>query len=488
MTQQPIPSSNDLARFAAAIVRHIGLEMSEAPAPMLATVLARQAADGGVPAYLRALEQPVLALDVRRRLAQELTVGESYFFRNVEQFAALLEVALPLARRRREGGAVRVLSAGCAAGEEAYSIAIALRELGVPSVIRACDINPDVIARAVAGRYTTWALRELPERHRHWFRSDGVNEVVLDSSIRSAVQFEEVNLVEPAASLWIPGAFDIVFCRNILMYLRREHAVALVGRITQSLAPDGHLFVGHAETLRGMTDDLLLQHTHNTFYYQRRRDEDGSRSTRPRSIAMSTPHEAVTSYPSPPLAPPLLPLTAPRVPALPPHVPDEGLIHRALDLLASERFVEAETLLATAPPSPEARLIGAMLLVHRGLYRDAMARSESLTPEEQASAEHCYLRGLCREAASDWALAADDYRDAAARDARFAMPWLQLGLLARRRSDRRDAERCLERAIALLPGESEAHLRLFGGGFGRAALLGLCRAELNRLATEGTRR
>lgn len=458
MTQQPLPSSSDLARFAAAVRRHLGLEMSEAPAAMLAAVLARHASQSGVATWLRAIEEPSLPPALRRCLAQDLTVGESYFFRNAEQFAALVDVALPAALSRRQGGAVRVLSAGCAAGEEAYSIAMVMRELGMPSVIRACDLNPDALSRAAAGRYTAWSLRELPARHRHWFRPDG-DSVVLDPTIRRAVQFEEINLVDPCSTLFLTGAFDIVFCRNMMMYLTREHAVALVGRLARSLAPEGHLFVGHAESLRGMTDDLVLVHTHNTFYYRRRSDIGGAST----------------------LARPSAPRVVPQVPVAPPAASDDASVHRVLQCLAAERFGDAETLLATAPPSLEARLLAVMLLVHRGRYREALERSGALPPEEHASAEHRYVRGLCRDAAGEWARAAEDYREAAARDERFAMPWLQLGILARRRSERSEAARCFEAASALLPVETEAHLRLFGGGFGRAALIALCRAELQRL-------
>ena len=92
--------------------------------------------------------------------------------------------------------------------------------------------------------------------------------------------FQEVNLAEENAELWAPGRYDVIFCRNVLMYFTPDNAQALVARLTRSLAPGGHLFLGHAETLRGLSNDYHLRHTHGTFYYQRKNTQNDGQGER----------------------------------------------------------------------------------------------------------------------------------------------------------------------------------------------------------------
>jgi chemotaxis protein methyltransferase CheR len=206
-----------------------------------------------------------------------LTVPETYFFRHIDQLHAFAEVALPEAQTRRgPSSTLSVLSVGCASGEEPYSLAMLVRECGVcpggKVAIRALDVNPTMLAKAARGVYSAWALRETPAAsQRRWFKSVG-REFLLEESIRAAVTFQKVNLAqdEGGVGLWAPQTYDVIFCRNVLMYFTPDRARAVVGRLTQSLAPGGHLFLGHAETLHGLSQDFHLCHTHDAFYYQRK--------------------------------------------------------------------------------------------------------------------------------------------------------------------------------------------------------------------------
>ena len=132
-----------------------------------------------------------------------------------------------------------MLSAGCASGEEAYSLAIILRE-NVPDPswtisVRAIDVNAVMLEKARRGRYSAWSLRETsPETQRRWFATEG-KDFVLDKSVRDAVVFEVRNLVEENPDLWKPESYDVVFCRNVIMYLTPEKARAVIGRIARSM-------------------------------------------------------------------------------------------------------------------------------------------------------------------------------------------------------------------------------------------------------------
>src|SRR3981081_829584 len=266
----------DVERFRSAIIRRIGLQFDDARFGFLGEVLQRRLDKLGRSSndYLLALEAQPANGEIHA-LARELTVGETYFFRNDEQFRALADVVLPERMRVHQAPKVlRLLSAGCASGEEASSMAIVVREtISDPScevLIKAVDLNPAALEKAGRARYSSWALRDTPPDFQHkWFRVDG-REMILEETVRPAGEFTNGNLASDDPEIWQPAAYDAIFCRNVLMYFAPEQMRAVIARIAQSLAPGGFLFLGHAETLRGVSDAFHLRHTHGTFYYERK--------------------------------------------------------------------------------------------------------------------------------------------------------------------------------------------------------------------------
>jgi chemotaxis protein methyltransferase CheR len=269
-----LASANEMERFRAVIGQQIGLRFDDAKLGFLSQVLQRRLREKGwgSDVYLRELEYQPSDSELAA-LARELTVGETYFFRNNEQFRALAQVVLPDRMRARQvAKTLRLLSAGCSSGEEAYSMAIVARETIVdPSwsiSIRAVDLNPGVLERATRARYSTWALRETSiEMRTKWFREEG-RDVLLDDSVRAMVRIEQANLANDGSDIWRSAAYDAIFCRNVLMYFEPQQMRAVIARIARSLAPHGYLFLGHAETLRGVSDRFHLCNTHETFYYK----------------------------------------------------------------------------------------------------------------------------------------------------------------------------------------------------------------------------
>jgi chemotaxis protein methyltransferase CheR len=486
---------SDVDRFRAAIARRLSLHFDDSKLALLGEVLARrmEATRRPIAEYLTRLEQ----LDERqelRALTAELTVGETYFFRNIDQFRALTEVALPERMAARASTRrLRLLSAGCASGEEAYSLARVLREHVVepgwaPS-IRAVDVNPAVLEKAARGRYSAWALRETPpEIRRRWFTADD-RELVLDAGVRGDVTFAEHNFADDAPDLWVPESYDIIFCRNVIMYFTPEGARAHVARLTRALAPGGYLFLGHAETLRGLSDDYHLRHTHGTFYYQRKGEITAARIAAPSAL----PREPAVDLAWATTWVETVQRTSDRIRALseapasappPPRTSRPAKIDLgvAFELLEQERYADALALLGDLPSDaardPDVLLLRAVLLTHGGELGAAETTCGELLQRDGLSAGAHYLLALCREGAGDHDGAADHDQAATHLDPEFAMPLLHLGLIARRAGDRDAARRDLARALVLLQREDPARLLLFGGGFGREALVALCRAEL----------
>jgi chemotaxis protein methyltransferase CheR len=498
----------DVERFRGIVSRRFGLQLDDLRLGALADVLRRRLEASGrtSAAFFAQLESGHAKAELAA-IASEVTVPETYFFRNIDQFRAFTGVALPeRLRARADVKQLRILSAGCATGEEAYTLAILIREAALdPSwvvSIRALDINPAVLAKASRGRYSAWALRTTPpEVQRRWFRRDAA-EFVLDDEIKRSVVFEEANLNDPAP--WQVESYDVVFWRNVMMYFTPECAQGVMARLTRALAPGGYLFLGHAETLRGISNDFHLRHTHDTFYYQRKlgteHGERGDLVGDDRSSAATAEPLAdvvdgadswvdairkaserihvLTEGSGPPQAASPVASGSSAVAAAA-VLPAWTL---ALELLEKERFAEALALVRALPPEsardPNILLLRAVLLTHGGqlpLAEDAC--NELLAVDELDAGAH-YLLALCREGAGDRRAAADHDQVASYLDPAFAMPRLHLGLLSRRANDRESARRDLGHALVLLQREDPSRLLLFGGGFGREALIALCRAEL----------
>ena len=233
------PGSAEPGRFRDWIAQRLGLNFDDTKLGFLADVLGRRADQSGLARhiYLDRLEGGGVDTELQA-LAIELTVPETYFLRHIDQFRAFSEVALPDALAARAPvRTLNVLSAGCASGEEAFSLAILVRERaldpGWKVTIRAVDINPAMLAKAARGCYSAWALREAPaDVQQRWFRSAG-REFILDESIRGAVSFQEINLAQENTELWAPAFYDVIFCRNVLMYFTPEVAQAVVARLTR---------------------------------------------------------------------------------------------------------------------------------------------------------------------------------------------------------------------------------------------------------------
>jgi chemotaxis protein methyltransferase CheR len=191
-----------------------------------------------------------------RALEDAITVGETYFFRYPDHFAALRNEVLPnLIEARRDIRNLRIWSIGCSNGAEPYSIAIIIRELLGNRIdnwrvsITGGDISEKALSAARAARYNAWALRTMgPEDRAKYFDRDGAH-WVLKREFRSMVRFERQNILALLSATppleWT--AYDLILCRNVLIYFSPQQAVETTSALSRCLSPDGVLFLGHAE-------------------------------------------------------------------------------------------------------------------------------------------------------------------------------------------------------------------------------------------------
>ena len=190
-------------------------------------------------------------------LAAHLTIGETYFQREPASFEVLEQVILPplIAGRAGEGRNLRLWSAGCCTGEEAYSLAISCRRV-VPDIeswnvsVLGTDINKAFLAKAQAAVYTPWSFREQAAwLQSRYFQTAGGDRLEVISTVRAMVEFAVLNLAEdtwPSLATHT-NAMDIVFCRNVLMYFTPEYQQRVVDALYRSLADNGCLVVSPAE-------------------------------------------------------------------------------------------------------------------------------------------------------------------------------------------------------------------------------------------------
>jgi chemotaxis protein methyltransferase WspC len=259
---------------------HIGLDAgSLGPNAVEAALRARMRATGAVnrDAYLVMLRSDA---SEQAELVEEIVVTETWFMRDGEPFAELAR----LAAAHHGAAPLRVLSVPCATGEEPYSIAITLCEAGLMGrfSVDAIDISLRALAHAERGVYGGRSFRgESATLERRWFArvADGLSVL---PEVKRHVTFRQGNLLHP--ELVRGAAYDVIFCRNVLIYLQREARARAITALSRTLVPGGRFFAGHAEALNAMDARFVRSGPVSAFCY--RLEEEASRrggaSVRPR--------------------------------------------------------------------------------------------------------------------------------------------------------------------------------------------------------------
>ena len=334
-------------------------------------------------------------------IAAQLIPGETFFFRDHGRFDLLHFRLLPaLIETRRPQQTLRLWSAGCASGEEAYSLAI-LIDMMLPErtswqiSIFGSDINEAALAQARRGRYGKWSFRMMPAcLQSRYFTQEG-DEWLLDEKIRAMVDFRRGNLVNDSLPDWTFRDMDLILCRNVLIYFDAYAIRAVAEKLAACLVDSGYLVTGHTELIGYPVPNLHGRLFPEGVIYQR--------------TSQRTSHLALLSAPSiPGLAPRMAPPLQPGKAA--PSGTESGSIQRP----------------PIPPPAPASDIDTAQALADRGDYRAAEA--------------------ACRKIMRD--------------DPLLPCPHFLLAQLAQLRSEYREAEALLNRTLYLAPDHIAAYLEL----------------------------
>jgi len=206
-------------------------------------------------------------------LLDRVTNPETYFFREAEQLAAFSEDLLSEWEQAPPAGPLRIWSAGCASGEEPFTVAMLLEEksfFGRHSVeIFGSDISVGSLARARAGVFRENAFRQTSdERRARFFEPEGPGRFRIREEIRNRVSFGRLNLIEPARLAALPR-FHVIFCRNVLIYLDDRSKRSVVDSLYERLLPGGHLFLGRVESLVAFSTRFRLRHLPHDLVYRK---------------------------------------------------------------------------------------------------------------------------------------------------------------------------------------------------------------------------
>ncbi|MBW9063659.1 protein-glutamate O-methylesterase CheR [Rhizobium herbae] len=250
----------DLAEIAAMIYADAGIYLNESKASLVYSRLSKHIRNLGLKGfreYCQLVSSPAGAAE-RRDMLSHLTTNFTRFFRENHHFDHLKTDVLPeLLNRAKNGGRVRIWSAACSDGQEPYSIALTVLSM-MPNAadydfrILATDIDPKILALARAGAYDATALETVsPAMRKQWFSETAVNgrqKWQVDDRVKRLITFNELNLM---AQWPFKGPFDVIFCRNVVIYFDEPTQMKIWSRFAGMLASQGHLYIGHSERVSG---------------------------------------------------------------------------------------------------------------------------------------------------------------------------------------------------------------------------------------------
>jgi chemotaxis protein methyltransferase CheR len=411
-------------------------------------------------------------------LASYLTVGETYFFRERKVFTFLEESILPeLIRAKRETGRrLRIWSAGCATGEEPYSIAILLSRL-IPDMpdwqitILGTDINPNFLKKALAGVYSEWSFRDNPDWVRdNYFRKIKSGHFELLPAVKNMVTFSYHNLAEDAYPLLCSNtnAMDIIFCRNVLMYFLPDAGTRAIGNFCRCLTDNGWLIIGLSETPHVSSSQFTRVSFPDITLYRKGGESGrtlpleslpGKLAEEPVILSLSSPVFAVEPETIPFRKAPDYPAAQPGEPLLETEREEtvenpEGGYQTALDLYQQGRYTEVvDRILEPAGldrTNPRTLVLLARAYANQGRLEEARGWCEKAIMLDKLNPGIHYFRAIILQEQGLIDEAVKTLKQVLYLNHNFALAYFALGNLARQQNKFKESGKYLDNTLILL--------------------------------------
>jgi len=367
--------------------------------------------------YLQVLRHSATEMDA---LIDDVIIPETWFYRDRSPFDAFSAWIRDQWLSRGTVNGLRILSVPCSTGEEPYTLAMCLADLGVPATaaqIDAVDISRSNIEKAIDARYGSNSFRgsDLAFRDRHFVEDNRAYR--LKDEIRSRVSFARANLLDEAF-VHQREPYHVVFCRNLLIYFDRPTQNLAIDRLEGLLGPNGVMFLGHSETSLLLERGFMPLPYPRCFGFERETTPEDDTAT---AAAARPAHRLTRQRPAAP---------ARRAPARP----------------FSTGGSTAAAVPQPAPVSDDTVLADAFRLADQGHLDEAAERCENLLQRHRHQADAHYLLGLIREAAGNAQEAETMLRKAIYLDPNHYQALTHLGVICRRKGDDTGARRFQERA------------------------------------------
>ncbi len=264
----------DLALFQSFILQRTGIVLTPEKRYLIETRLDPVMRKMQLPS-LAAIAVKLRAGDrvVETAVIDAMTTNETLFFRDKQPFDQFRNVILPkLIAAKRAAGRIRIWCAACSTGQEPYSLSMILDDMrtqmaGIEVEILATDISEKVIEAAKNGVYTQFEVqRGLPIQYLIKYFSQQETRWKINPLMGDRIQFKQLNLLQPFRAL---GSFDVIFCRNVLIYFGEGTKKDVLARMHDQLTPEGFLLLGGAETVLGLSSDLAPHRSERSLYVRR---------------------------------------------------------------------------------------------------------------------------------------------------------------------------------------------------------------------------
>ncbi|MHC4780697.1 MAG: CheR family methyltransferase [Planctomycetota bacterium] len=440
--------------------------------------------------YLNILQFKDMQGEEFQRVLPAITVGETSFFRTQSHFTALKRLVIPdfLSRKDKSSSKLRAWSAGCASGEEAYSLAMTFhQEVGDLSEwdcqILATDISGVAVKRAREGNYSAKEVRRIPKQIKDRYFAKMGERYIIDRRIKDLVQFRSLNLNGWASAAGFEGVepgMDLIFCENVIIYFSRPVIEQIIKRFYNVLAPGGYLFLGYSESLYKIQHAFQNISFQQTYFY--RKDPEGAPIRRRRKSPIeglkaptleAFPVKGIGSRPS-------LVVDETMERELPPRAPVDAPaeVEESADPAGEPDPVSVED----GRLSPA--LVPSFALIQQGRLHDAAYSLDDLLKTLSLDPDAHYLRGLTFEGLGDHEAAAREWRRALFLEPKHLGAHIRMGDQMARNGAAESALLHFRNALRALEDGTDPVVATPEGFLEGPALLDLCIATVKTLEAE----
>jgi chemotaxis protein methyltransferase CheR len=435
-------------------------------------------------AYLSFLRDGKKGDDEFKELLNLITINETCFFRNPNQFAALAKYVIPeiIKRKKKTDRTIRIWSAGCSTGEEPYSIAMVLLDR-LPDAkswridILGTDVSRQALSRAQRGCYGERTMREMDEAYiKRYFKQNDLGEYCLSDKIKKMVSFGYHNLIKEPYPFLIMGGWDIIFCRNVTIYFRLPSVKRVVDNFYQSLNEGGYLFIGHAESLYQISDSFVPIELDSAFVYKKMPGKDVKEIKDVEEVKEVKDIEEVKEKKTG---------IKKKKPKTVEPEEEEKLFNEARLLFKEEDFEQAKVMLLNVlklnPENHHARLLLGQVYANENLYDAAANEASKVLKADPLSVPAHFLLGVVCQKQERTDEAVKEFKRVVYLDSDFALGHLNLANIYRSQHLDKKALREYNNAVRSLVAKPHGDWLDFAGGFLSEVLVEVCRRNIGQI-------